>query len=169
MNTAAQKRPTLNLRSDKLRLHGWTMGLILLAASLLVASSVTAVINFILIAIPVLTLIAVAAMFIMGIPMVAVGIEAGSRAKAKAKASNDSPVLLSLDGFWKHPQAWQKGQQPHFLAFQPLDHSIIIHLDSESDNHSMTMGEFMRMTSGTSQYQGRSLENTLEGVTSWRS
>ncbi len=166
MNTATQKRPTLNLRSDKLRLHGWTMGLILLAASLLVASSVTAVINFILIAIPVLTLVAVAAMIIMGIPMVAAGIEAGSR--AKAKASHDSPVLLSLDGFWKHPQAWQKGQQPHFLAFQPLDHSIIIHLDSESDNHSMTMGEFMRMTSGASSYQGRSLENTLEGVTSWR-
>ncbi len=166
MNTATQKRPTLNLRSDKLRLHGWAMGLILLAASLLVASSVTAVINFILIAIPVLTLAAIAVMIIMGIPWVAAGIERGSRAKAKALI--DSPMLLSLDGFWKHPHAWQKGQQPHFLAFQPLDHSIIIHLDSESDNHSMTMGEFMRMTSGASSYQGRSLENTLEGVTSWR-
>lgn len=166
MNTATQKRPTLNLRSDRLRLHGWAMGLVLLAASLLVASSVTAVINFILIAIPVLTLATVAGILIMGIPMVAAGIEA--RRMARAKALNESPMLLSLDGFWKHPHAWQRGHHPQFLAFQPLDHNIIIHLDSESDYHSMTMGEFMRMTSGASHYQGRGLENTLEGVTSWR-
>lgn len=166
MNTATQKRSALNLRSDRLRMHGWTMGLILLVASLLVASSVTAVINFILIAIPVLTIAAVAAMFIMGIPMVAAGIE--KRREARTQAMNESPVLLNLDGFWKHPHAWQRGHHPHFLAFQPIDHNIVIHLDSESDNQSMTMGEFMRMTSNSSKYQERGVENTLEGLTNWR-
>jgi hypothetical protein len=166
MNIATQKKSALNFDSDKLRLRGWAMGLILLAASLLVASSVTAVINFILIAIPVLTIAAVAAMFIMGYPMVAAGVQA--KRDARTAAFNESPTLLNLEGFWKHPHAWQRGHHPHFLAFQPIDHNIVIHLDSESDDHSMTMGEFMRMTSGSAAYQGRGVENTLEGLTNWR-
>jgi hypothetical protein len=167
MNAATQKRSALNLRSDKLRLHGWAMGLVLLVASLLVASSMMAGINFILIAIPILTIAAVVAIFVAGIPMVAAGVEA--RREARDKALNEAPTILSLEGFWKHPQAWQRGHHPHFLGFQPIDHNIVIHLDSESDQHSMTMGEFMRMTSsGSSSYRSRELENTLEGVTNWR-
>jgi hypothetical protein len=167
MNAAAQKTSALNLRSDRLRLHGWAMGLVLLLASVLVASSMMAGINFILIAIPVLTIAAVVAIFVAGVPMVAAGMEA--RREARAKALNEGPTILSLDGFWKHPHAWQRGYHPHFLGFQPIDHNIVIHLDSESDEHSMTMGEFMRMTSSrTGSYRSRELENTLEGVTNWR-
>jgi hypothetical protein len=166
MNMATQKGATLNPGNDKLRLHGWTMGLILLVASLLVASSVTAVINFILIAIPVLTMLAVAAMFFMGIPMVAAGINAGR--EARVPALSVSPVLLGRNGNWKHTHAWDSGHHPHFLAFQPVDRNIVIHLDSESDNYPMTMGEFMRMNSSSSTYKGRGMEHTLEGLTNWR-
>jgi hypothetical protein len=147
MTIATQKRSTLQLGSDKLRLHGWAMGLILLAASLLVASSVTAVINFILIAIPVLTIVAVIAMFVMGPPMIAAGIEA--RREARALDSQAGPTLLALNGSWKHPHAWQRGYHPHFLGFQPLDRRVGLHLDSEY-------------------YDTRGLENTLEGLTNWR-
>lgn len=145
MNIATQKRSALNLGSDRLRFHGWAMGLILLAASLLVASSMTAVINFVLIAIPVLTIAAVLAMFVMGPPMIAAGIEA----RREARALEGSPTLLALNGSWKHPHAWQRGFHPHFLGFQPLDHRVGTHLDSEY-------------------YDNRGLENTLEGLTNWK-
>lgn len=147
MNSATQRQSTLNLGSDKLRLHGWAMGLILLAASLLVASSVTAVINFILIAIPLLTIAAIIAMFVMGPPMIAAGIEAGRG--ARALSTQGSPTLLALNGSWKHPHAWEKGHHLHFLGFQSLDRRVGIHLDSEY-------------------HDTRGLENTLEGLTNWR-
>lgn len=147
MNIATQKRSALHLGSDKLRLHGWAMGLILLAASLLVASSVTAVINFVLIAIPILTIAAVLAMFVMGPPMVAAGIEA--RREARALDLKGSPTLLALNGSWKHPHSWRRGYHHHFLGFQPLDHRVGIHLASDY-------------------YDARGLENTLEGLTNWR-
>ena len=147
MNFATQRRSTLNLGSDKLRLHGWTMGLILLAASLLVASSVTAVINFILIAIPILTIAAILAMFVMGPPMIAAGIEA--RREVRALTMQSGPTLLALNGSWKHPHAWEKGYHPHFLGFRTLDRRVGIHLDSDY-------------------HDPRGLENTLEGLTNWK-
>lgn len=146
MNFATERRSTLNHGSDRLRLHGWAMGLVLLAASLLVASSVTAVINFILIAIPLLTIAAIVAMFVMGPPMIAAGIEA--RREARAGSLEGSPTILALDGSWKHPHAWEKGYHPHFLGFQSLDRRVGIHLDSEY-------------------HDSRGLENTLEGLTNW--
>ena len=145
MNIATQKRSALHLGSDRLRLHGWAMGLILLAASLLVASSVTAGINFILIAIPLLTIAAIVAMFVMGPPMIAAGIEA----RREARALEGSPTLLALNGSWKHPHAWAKGHHPHYLGFQSLDRRVGIHLDSEY-------------------HDTRGLEHTLEGLTNWR-
>jgi hypothetical protein len=123
------------------------MGLILLAASLLVASSVTAVINFILIAIPILTIAAVLAMLVMGPPMIAAGIEA--RREARTLDLRGSPTLLALNGSWKHPHTWQRGYHPHFLGFQSLDRRVGIHLDSEY-------------------YDTHGLENTLEGLTNWK-
>jgi hypothetical protein len=147
MNVAARKRPTLNFDSDKLRMHGWMMGIVLLIASLLVA------------------IIAVAAMFVAGVPMVAAGIEAHREAQAR---ENEGPTVMSLEGFWKHPQTWERGQQPQFLGFEPIDHDIVIHLDSKSDDNSMTMGEFMKMTSGGDKNKSRDVEKSLEGLTDWR-
>ncbi|WP_141733113.1 hypothetical protein [Oligoflexus tunisiensis] len=165
MNIATRKRPILNFDSDKLRMHGWIMGIVLLLASLLVASSVTAVINFILIAIPLLTIAAVIAMFVAGVPMVAAGIEANREFNARA---NEGPTVMSLEGFWKHPQSWERGHHPQFLGFGPIDHDIVIHLDSKSDDNSMTMGEFMKMTSGGEKNRNREVEKSLEGLTDWR-
>ncbi|HYX36992.1 MAG TPA: hypothetical protein VE954_28155 [Oligoflexus sp.] len=167
MNVATRKNSAFILPSDKLRLHGWTMGLLLLVASLLVASSVTAVINFILLAIPILTIAAIVAIFMAGIPMVATGIQRNKEALARANA-HEGAMVMGLEGFWKHARSWDNGHHPNFLGFQPVDHDIVIHLDSKSNDNSITMGEFMQMTSGGSKSRGRDVEKSLEGLTDWR-
>lgn len=163
MNFATHKRSVLNLRSDNLRMHGWIMGIVLLMASLLVASSVTAVINFILIAIPILTIAAVVAMFIAGVPMVAAGIQS----HREALAAHDGAVVMNLEGFWKHAHSWDQGHHPNFVGFQPIDHDIVIHLDSKSDDNPVTMREFMAMNANSAQNRSRDVEKSLEGLTDW--
>jgi hypothetical protein len=144
-------------------MHGFTLGAVLLIASLLVASSMTAVVNLVLIAIPVLTIAMVIGIFAVGIPMIFTGIQASR--EAKAAAAHSQAMLLSLEGFWMHSHAWDKGPA-QFVAFQPIDHDIVIHLDSKSDDSSMTMREFMQMTSG-SQTKKREVEKSLEGLTDY--
>ena len=152
-------------QTEKLRMHGVTLGAVLLIASLLVASSMTAVVNFVLIAIPVLTIAMVIGIFAVGIPMIFSGIQASKEAKAAAAAGHGNAMTLSLEGFWMHPHSWDKGPA-HFIGFQPIDHDIVIHLDSKSDDSSMTMREFMQMTSG-SQTRKREVEKSLEGLTDY--
>ena len=152
-------------RSEKLRMHGFTLGAVLLVASLLVASSMTAVVNFVLIAIPVLTIAMVIGIIAFGIPMLFSGIQASKDAKASVAAAHNNAMLLSLEGFWMHAHSWNKGPA-HFVAFQPIDHDIVIHLDSKSDDSSMTMREFMQMTSG-SQTKKWEVEKSLEGLTDY--
>jgi hypothetical protein len=152
-------------RSEKLRMHGFMLGAVLLVASLLVASSMTAVVNFVLIAIPVLTLALVVGIIAVGIPMIFSGIQASKDANATAAAAHGNAMLLSLEGFWMHSHSWEKGPA-HFVGFQPIDHDIVIHLDSKSDDSSMTMREFMQMTSG-SQTKKWEVEKSLEGLTDY--
>jgi hypothetical protein len=147
-------------RSEKLRMHGFILGAVLLIASLLVASSMTAIVSFVLIAIPVLTLAMVVGIIAVGIPTLFSSIQASK--EAKAAAAHGNAVLLSLEGFWMHSHSWEKGPA-HFVGFQPIDHDIVIHLDSKSDDSSMTMREFMQMTSG-SQTKQREVEKSLEGL-----
>lgn len=158
----------IDSNSDKLRMNGFVLGAILFAASLLVASSMTAVVNLVLIAIPVLTIAAVIGIFAVGIPLVFAGIQAGKEAKANEATAHDSAVLLSLEGFWQHAHSWDKGHA-HFQSFQPIDHDIVIHLDSKSDDQSMTMSEFMQMTSSPRvKPQNVELEKSLEGLSDYR-
>jgi hypothetical protein len=152
-------------RSEKMRMHGFMLGAVLLIASLLVASSMTAVVNLVLIAIPVLTIAMVIGIFAVGIPMIFSGIQANKEANSNAAAAHSNAMLLSLEGFWMHSHAWEKGPA-HFVGFQPIDHDIVIHLDSKSDDSSMTMREFMQMTSG-SQTKKREVEKSLEGLTDY--
>ncbi len=154
-------------RSEKLRMHGFALGLVLFVASILVASSMTAIVNLVLIALPVLTIAAVISIFAVGVPFVLATIQASKDvAEAKAAQAHDSAVLLSLEGFWQHAHSWDHGHA-HFLGFQPLDHDIVIHLDSKSDDSAMTMREFVQMTSG-SRAQSRELEKSLEGLKDYR-
>lgn len=154
-------------RSEKMRMHGFALGFVLIIASILVASSMTAVVKLVLVALPVLTIAAVIGMFAVGIPLVFAGIQAGKEAaEAKATEAHDQAVLLSLEGFWKHAHSWDKGHA-HFLNFQPIDHDIVIHLDSKSDESAVTMSEFIQMTSG-SRNQTRELEKSLEGLMDYR-
>ncbi len=156
-----------NSRSEKLRMHGFVLGLVLFVASILVATSMTALVNLALIALPVLTIAAVIGILAVGVPFVLASIQASKDvAEAKAAAAHDSAVLLSLEGFWKHAHSWDKGHA-HFLGFQPLDHDIVIHLDSKSDDSAMTMSEFIQMTSG-SRAQSREVEKSLEGLKDYR-
>lgn len=153
---------TLRPRSDRLRMHGLALGVILLVASLLVASSVTAVINFILVAIPVLTIAAVIAMFVVGVPM---GIQAHREAHAGAHSSG---VVMNLEGFWKHAHSWDRGRHPHFVGFQQIDHDIAIHLDSKSDENPETMRDYTQMTAEEARNRNKGVEQSLEGLTDYR-
>lgn len=169
MKSAIQNQSTLPLhrQPEKMRMHGLMIGLVLLAASLLVASSITAVVNFVLIAIPILTIVALLGMFAGGVPLVFAGIHAHKLAKTPANAAKANAVLLSLEGFWKHSHAWDNGSHPHFVGFQRLDHDVLIHLDAQAEGDTVVMKEFVQRSSGV-QGSNKELEKSLEGLRDYR-
>lgn len=155
-----------NHRSETLRMHGFALGFVLFVASILVALSMTAAVNLVLFALPILALAAVISMIVVGVPLAFAAIHWSKADTQSTLAPHDNAVLLSLEGFWRHAHSWDKGQA-HYIGFEPVDHDIVIHLDSKSDDSSMTMREFMQMTS-RAPGRAREVEKSLEGLKDYR-